>query len=222
MLKIWGRPTSICTQRVLWACTEAGVEFELTLSSATMGPEGHVSTGTRPYGNVDAPWYRSMNPNATVPTIDDDGFVLWESNAIVGYVAQKYAPERLFGADPEVFAVASQWMAWTNERLEPALHTLVMHRVRLAEPERRPSQVDEAAREISPWLQILDRRLSTHAYVAGDAFTIGDIPAGCAAYRWKLFDIEGADTPNVDEWLDRLGARDGFERHVAPREAHLG
>ena len=83
MLRIWGRPTSICTQRVLWAAVEAGRDFELILASATMGENGHVSTGAAPFGVVDSAAYREMNPNGTIPTIDDDGFVLWESNAIV-------------------------------------------------------------------------------------------------------------------------------------------
>ncbi len=86
-LRIWGRPNSIHTQRVLWTCAEADLSFELTLASATMGPKGHVSGGNPPYGIVDTQEYRAMNPNGTVPTIDDNGFVLWESNVIVRYLA---------------------------------------------------------------------------------------------------------------------------------------
>jgi glutathione S-transferase len=221
MLKIWGRPNSICTQRVLWACVEANVEFDLTFASATMGPDGHVSAGATPYGIVDTPWYEAMNPNRTVPTVDDDGFVLWESNAIVGYVAAKYGPMALFGDDPETFARASQWMAWTNEHLEPPLHVLVMELVRLPEDRRSAANVDSAARGISPWLELLDRHLSERAYVTGERFTMGDIPTGAAAYRWKLFGVDGPETPHIDGWLARLAARKGFRQHVEPRSSHL-
>jgi hypothetical protein len=77
MIRVWGRPTSIHTQRVLWALTDADLGYELILASATMGPQGHVSKGGAPFGVVDTPAYRAKNPNGTVPTIEDDGFVLY-------------------------------------------------------------------------------------------------------------------------------------------------
>ena len=98
MIRIWGRPNSICTQRVLWACAEADLDFDLTLASGTMGPDGHVSRGGQPFGLVDTDAYRAMNPNGTVPTFDDGGTVLWDSVAIVSYLALKYAPEQLYQA----------------------------------------------------------------------------------------------------------------------------
>ena len=122
MLKLWGRPTSTNTQRVLWTLAEAGVPYELTLASATMGAGGHISLGNAAYGTVDTAAYRAMNPNGTIPTIDDGGFVLWESNAIVAYLARRYAPEKLFGDDENTFARAVQWMSWTNYSMDPSMH----------------------------------------------------------------------------------------------------
>ena len=126
MLKIWGRRNSVHTQRVLWACEEAGLQFDLILASATMGPDGHVSGGGSAFGVVDTPEYRTINPNGTIPTIDDNGYILWESNSISRYLAQTYAPKALFGDDIRTLGLASQWMDWTNTQLEPALHILVM------------------------------------------------------------------------------------------------
>ena len=223
-IRIWGRPTSICTQRVLWACVEAGVEFDLILTSGTMGPAGHVSTGAPPYGNVDTPWYRSMNPNGTVPTIDDDGFILWESVAIVGYLAAKYGRGTLVDDRPETFARALAWMAWTNEHLEPPLHTLVMERSRLREDLRTPGAGAEAARGMAPALEILDAHLARGPYVAGERFSLGDVAPGAAAYRWKILAGRrgsGPATPRLDAWLVRLAAREGFRRHVASAELHV-
>ena len=91
MLKIWGRPTSACTQKALWGLEETEIDYELILASGTMGPDGHVSKGGAAFGLVDTAEYRSMNPNGTVPTINDDGFTLWESNVIVRYLSMKYA-----------------------------------------------------------------------------------------------------------------------------------
>ena len=221
MIRIWGRPTSICTQRVLWACVEAGVEFELTLASGTMGPDGHVSTGAEPYGSVDAPWYRSMNPNGTVPTVEDGEYVLWESNAIVTYLGLRHGLGTLVDGSPESLGRAVQWMSWTNEHLEPHLHTLVMELRRLRDDLRTPGAVEGAVRGISPALEILDAQLAASAYVAGDRFSMGDIPAAAAARRWQVFARAGPATPHVDAWLERLGHREGFRRHIAPPELHV-
>lgn len=221
MLKIWGRRNSIHTQRVLWICTEIGLPFELILASATMGPDGHISGGGGAFGVVDTAEYRAMNPNGTIPTIDDDGFVLWESNTICRYLAQTHDPQALFGDDLKTLGLASQWMDWTNTQLEPALHILVMELVRLAEDERNPANVEETRRGVLPALQRLDNHLGTRPYVAGDRFTIGDIAPAATSYRWTLFDLDGPPMPNLAAWLSRLGERDGFREHVAPPEYHL-
>ena len=100
-----GRPTSINTQRVLWALADSDIPHELILASATMGPNGHVSKGGVAFGVVNTPAYRAMNPNGTMPTIDDDGFILWESSAILVWLALKRAPEVLSGGcDPRRLA----------------------------------------------------------------------------------------------------------------------
>ena len=221
MIRIWGRPTSICTQRVLWACVETDVEFELTLASGTMGPDGHVSTGAAPYGGVDAPRYRAMNPNGTVPTIDDGGCVLWESNAIVAYLGLRYGHGTLVDGSSETFARAVQWMSWTNEHLEPHLHVLVMELSRLRDDLRTPGAVGAAIRGITPALEILNAHLADNAYVAGDRFSMGDIPAGAAARRWQVFAQPGPTTPHLDAWLERLAEREGFSRHVASPDLHV-
>lgn len=220
-LRIWGRPNSIHTQRVLWTCAEAGLPFELILASATMGPEGHVSAGGAPFGVVDTPEYRKMNPNGTVPTMDDSGFVLWESNVIARYLAQKYAPAKLFGDSLETLGLASQWMDWTNARLEPVLHILVMELVRLPADQRDAANRQTACRDILPSLQLLDHHLAERPYVAGATFTVGDIPPGAAVYRWTCFRQESPALPHLEAWQARLTERPGFQRHVAPRANHL-
>lgn len=222
MLRIWGRPTSTCTMRVLWTCAEAGVPFDLTLASATMGAAGHVSRGGAAFGVVDTPAYRAMNPNGTIPTIDDGGFVLWESNAIVGYVAQTYAPAHLFGADARRFALGMQWMGWENEHLEPPLHTLVMELVRL-DPDRRDASAAENARQRAiDALQVLDGVLTRQPYLAGDRFSMADIPTGIGVHRWLLLDLERPSMPALEAWHERLTTRRGFREHVLPADRHLG
>ena len=220
MIKIWGRPTSINTQRVLWALADADLPYELTLASATMGPQGHVSKGGTPFGVVNTPAYLAMNPNGTVPTIDDNGLILWESNAILMWLALRHAPDLLSG-DAQQLARAVQWMTWINGRVEPLLHTLVMELVRLPEDKRDPAKVEQARIEMIDALGMLEAFLADQPNVAGNRFTIGDIPTGAAVYRWLVFDLERPSMPKIAAWQARLAEHKGFCLHVAPREFHL-
>jgi glutathione S-transferase len=220
MIKIWGRPTSIHTQRVLWALADADLPYELTLASATMGPQGHVSKGGTPFGVVNTPAYLAMNPNGTVPTIDDNGLILWESNAILTWLALTHAPDLLSG-DATQLARAVQWMTWINGRVEPLLHTLVMELVRLPEGKCDPAKVEQARIEMIDALGMLEAYLADQPYVAGNRFTIGDIPTGAAVYRWLIFDLERPSMPKIAAWQARLAEHKGFRLHVAPREYHL-
>ena len=218
MLKIWGRPTSTCTMKVLWTCEEAGLPFQLILASATMGPQGHISRGP-PYGVVDTPTYRAMNPNGTVPTIDEDGFILWESNTIVRYLARRHAPF-LYGNDERTFALASQWMDWETQ-LVPFLHTLVMEMVRLPPEGRTPESVNAALRGMEPLLQILENTLGKQTFLAGPAFSTADICLGANLARWFIFDLQRPGTPNLEAWMGKLRQRPAYQTHIADPSLHL-
>ena len=221
MLTIWGRPTSAMTQKVLWALGEIGLEFELILASGTMGPGGSIDKGNEPYGFVDTPAYRAMNPNGTVPTIKDGEFTLWESNSIVSYLAMKYAPELMYGADIETFASASRWMDWEGNVFLPHQHTLVMHLVRLPPEERDPEAVEGARQALLKPLQIIEEQLARTPFMTGDRFTMGDIPVGMRVHRWFLFDLETPDMPNLRRWYDVIRRRPAFLEHIADPALHL-
>jgi len=220
MMKIWGRPTSIHTQRVLWALADADLPYELTLASATMGPQAHVSKGGTPFGVVNTPAYLALNPNGTVPTIDDNGLILWESNAILMWLALRHAPDLLSG-DAQQLARAVQWMTWTNGRVEPLLHTLVMELVRLPQAQRDPAKIEQTRIAMVQALRVLEAHLADQPYIAGNRFTLGDIPTGAAVYRWLVFDLQGPPMPKIASWQTRLAEHKGFRLHVAPREFHL-
>ena len=220
-VKVWGRPTSTNTQRVLWTLVEAEVPYELILASATTGANGYVWQGKTPYGIVDTQAYLSMNPNGTIPTIEDGGFILWESNAIVAYLARRYAPDRLYGDSETTFARALQWMIWTNYSLDPALHALIMHLQRLPANQRSAETVESSRREVIRKLELMETQLGGSRYFAGDRFTIGDIALGISAQRFFHFALARPPLTRMQSWLARLGERKGFCTHVAPREKHL-
>ena len=221
LLKIWGRPTSTNTQRVLWALVEAEVPYELALASATTGEKGYVWQGEVPFGIVDTAAYRSMNPNGAIPTIDDGGFILWESNAIVAYLARRYAPDRLFGGNEVTFARALQWMIWANYSMDPALHALILHLERLPASQRSAETVEASRRDVVRKLELMEAQLARSGYFAGDVFTLGDIPLGISTQRFFHFELERPVLPRIEVWLARLREREGFRAHVAPLEMHL-
>ena len=221
MLRLWGRPTSARTQKVLWTLAEIGLDFEFILASATMGPGGHVSKGNQPFGIVDTAQYRALNPNGRVPTIDDNGFVLWESNSIVRYLAMQYAPEALYGNDIKTFASASRWLDWENNELLPPQHELVMHLIRLPEAQRDARCLEHARRAFLKALTIAETQLGRTRYIAGDNFTYGDIALGIRVHRWFLFGLERPAMPHVERFYAAVQARPAFQKWTADPAHHL-
>lgn len=219
MIRIWGRPTSTCSERVLWALEEAGCPYELVLASNFMGPAGPVAQGNAPFGIVDTPEYLALNPNGTIPTIDDDGTIIWDSNAILVHIASKPGP--LNATSRATLVRAIQWMGWANEFLEPPLHTLVMHVSRLRPDARDARKVEEARRSLVKPLGILDRHLGSQDFVCGPAFSIGDIPSGIDFHRLTVLGLEMPSFPRIAGWYERLKQRPAFQRHVAPAEFHI-
>jgi len=219
-IKLWGRHSSARTQKVLLALTELGLDFDLTLASATMGPKGHVAKGNESYGVVDTPEYRAMNPNGTVPTIDDGGFVLWESNAIVQYLGMTYNPGLFYGESVQRFASASRWMLWENNELIGPMHNYVKHTIRFPEEMRDPALVEESLKKlISSW-RIVDEQLGRTRYIAADDWSMGDIPMSIRVHRWHLLEPEAPAFPNITRYYDDLRSRPSFQV-IADPQMHL-
>ena len=200
MLKIWGRTTSSNVQKVLWCVDELGLPFE------------RVDIGG-PFGGNKEPAYLALNPNGLVPTIEDDGVVLWESNTILRYFATKHG--KLAPAAPAARAQVEKWMDWQLSVLNGAMVPLFLGYIRTP-AEKRDAAALEAARQvaINSWT-ILDRQLAGKPFVGGDAFTIGDIPVGVWAWRWFSLPFERPDLPDLRAWYERLAARPGYKKHVA-------
>ena len=166
MLKIWGRTSSINVQKVMWAVTELGLAHQ------------RVDAGLH-YGGVNEPWYRAMNPNGRVPLIDDDGFVLWESNAIVRYLAAKHGSGTLWPTDLRVRAGADRWMDWATTTMAPIMTPLFWGMIRTAPEKRNPQAIEADRLKMEEVMAILDAALAVRPYLAGDTFSMGDIPVGC-------------------------------------------
>ena len=201
MLVVWGRKNSVNVQKVLWCCEEIGLEYERKDAGGA-------------FGVVNTPGYRNLNPNRLVPTIDDDGVVLWESNAVVRYLAAKYGSSGLWPDDLAKRAGADRWMDWQQTTFWPAIRPLFMGLVRTPPEQRDARAIEESRAKTGDVLGILDRYLESRAFVAGDAFTMGDIPLGSAIWRWMALPIERHARPNVERWFDALSRRSAFKSVV--------
>jgi glutathione S-transferase len=219
-ITLWGRHSSARTQKVLLALAELGLDFEMILASATMGALGHVAKGNKAYGVVDTPEYLAMNPNGTVPTIKDGGFVLWESNAIVQYLGMTYDPGLFYGESIERFASASRWMLWENNELIGPMHNYVKHTIRFPEELRDPALVEESRKKlISAW-KIVDDQLGRTRYIASDDWSMGDIPMTIRVHRWYLLKADAPSFPNIERYYGDLQSRPAFEA-IADPQMHL-
>jgi glutathione S-transferase len=201
MLVIWGRNNSVNVQKVLWCCEEMGLGYE------------RIDAGGA-FGVVNTPQYRGLNPNGLVPTIDDDGFVLWESHAIVRYLAAKQAPGSLWPEDLRIRAEADRWMDWQHTTFWPAIRTLFLGLVRTAPEQRDPRALEESRSKTAEVLGVVDARLKTAEYLAGGSFTIGDIALGCGIWRWMALPIERPALPGVQRWFESLARRPAYRKVV--------
>ena len=201
MLKLWGRVNSINVQKVLWALEELGVPYE------------RVDAGLQ-FGVVNEPFYRKMNPNGRVPTLEDEGLVLWESNAIVRYLAGKHGQGSLWPADARARADADRWMDWCTSTLAPAMTPVFWGLVRTPPEQRDAAKIAAGVEQCAKALELFDACLADRQHVAG-GFTMGDIPVGTFVHRWYALPVKHATLANVEAYYARLKARPAYARHVA-------
>jgi glutathione S-transferase len=159
------------------------------------------------FGGNDTPRYLAMNPNGLVPVIEDDGFVMAESNAIVRYLAARHRALALWPEDVRSRAEIDRWMEWQSTEYTPAMRDVFWQLVRVP-ADKRDAGAIEASRAKSERLSgILDSLLSTRPYVAGEAFTLADIVVGCAAHRWLALPIERRPRPHLERWYAAIKSR---------------
>ena len=201
MLRILGRDTSSNVQKVLWAAGELGLDFE------------REDIGGR-FGGNDTAEYLALNPNGYVPTLMEGDYTLWESNSIVRYLAASHGAGTLWPTDPRIRGSAERWMDWQIATLSPTMVTVFRGLVRTPPEERDMARIAAARDRTARLFGILDAALAGSEYVAGDVFSIGDIPVGIAAYRWYHLDIEREDFANLARWYGRLAERPAYREHI--------
>jgi len=201
MITVWGRRNSMNVQKVLWALGELDLPFE------------RLNVGGS-FGGNDATSFRAMNPNGLVPVIKDGDIVMYESNAIVRYLAARYGHNGLKPRDSMSLALAEQWMDWTQITLGPHVGTLFMQRVRTARAKQNPAAIDNAIAQLQRILPVADEALAKSPYIAGEELTFGDIPLGVMAWRLNAVDWPRPALANLRRWFERLQERAAYREWV--------
>ena len=172
------------------------------------------------FGGTDTPEYLAMNPNKVVPTLVEQGpegdFVLWESNAILRYLADTHAAgTHWWPADARQRALIGQWMDWQHTVLGAPMTVVFWNLVRFAPEKRDMAAVEAATAKLCGIYGILDAVLTRRDFVAGPEVTPADIAIGAHAHRWFSFAIDRPAMPGLEAWYRRMLDRPAYRTHVA-------
>lgn len=196
MLHLWGRMSSINVRKVVWAAQELGLPLQRTDAGGT-------------FGLVREPDYLRRNPNGLVPLMDDGSAVLWASNTIVRYLCAKHSLGHLYPEDLPTRFVAEQWMDWQQTTLNPAGRDAFLQWIRTSAEQRRPDWIAASVAQTEPLLALLDAHLSRQPFMAGDRFTMADIPVGCEIHRWWGLPQARPAHEHLQRWYGAVLARPG-------------
>ncbi len=203
MLTVYGRADSSNVQAVMWCIAELGL------------PHQRYNIGHR-FGGTDTPIFITMNPNRNVPVlVDANGPALWESGAILRYLANRYANAPFWPSDPSDRAQIDKWAEWSKVSVAVNFTVPIFWAVvRTPAKARNYKTLKQAVHKFEDRLKIADQQLSQHPYLAGDDFSLADILLGHILYRYFDIDIERADLPHLHEYYDRLTLRPQYQTHV--------
>ena len=216
MLKLWGRSSSSNVQKVRWLCAELNIPYQQTEIGG-------------PFGGNNEATYRALNPNGLVPTIEDDDFVLWESNAILRYLCNKHQARgnqlaiqragELYPTEMRRRADVDRWLDWGNTTMGPALLAAFWGLIRTPKDQRDTAAIAASAKKTAECLAIIEQRLEGHDFICGKQLTLGDIPIAIHTYRWMNLPFENVDyqrpeLPRVKAWYKRLTVRDPYRLSV--------
>jgi glutathione S-transferase len=193
-LHIWGRMSSVNVKKVVWTAQELGLDFQRTEAGGQ-------------FGVVKTPEYMRLNPNSTVPVIEDDSFVLWESNVIVRYLCAKHSSGNLYPTDLRQRFDAERWMEWQQTTVNPVSRPGFWHLIRMPAAERDAAVIAESNAAMESLMAMLDAHLAQREFMVGDSFTMADIPLGCEVHRWFGLPQPRQSRPNIERWYAGISAR---------------
>ncbi|EAM6532021.1 glutathione S-transferase family protein [Salmonella enterica] len=203
MITLWGRNNSTNVKKVLWTLEELELPYDQILAGGKFGV------------NQDAD-YLAMNPNGLVPLLKDDetNLLLWESNAIVRYLAAQYGQNRLWVDNPARRAEGEKWMDWANQTLSPAHRVILMGLVRTPPEKRDRAAIEVGIGKCDSLFALLDDALARQTWFSGDSFGTGDIAIAPFVYNLLNVGLSWAPRPNLERWYQQLTERPAFRKVV--------
>ena len=193
-LHIWGRMSSINVKKVVWTAQELGLEFQRTEAGGM-------------FGVVKTDDYLRLNPNATVPVIDDNGFILWESNTIVRYLSAQHSNGNFYPTDLRERFDAERWMDWQQTSVNPASRPGFWQLVRTPPEQRNASVIAASNLAVESMMATLDAHLEHRSFMVGERFTMADIPLACEVHRWFGLAQARQSRPHIERWYAGISAR---------------
>jgi glutathione S-transferase len=198
---IWGRRCSFNVQKVLWTLDELGLPYE------------HRNAGGS-FGGLDTPEFLAMNPHGKVPVLQDGSVVVWESNSIIRYLCASYGVGSLWQISPEARSLSDRWIDWSATTLQPSFLKLFWGYYRTPTDRRNHQEIEAARTDCLMHYRKLNAHLSKQLYLAGDRFSMADIPAGTTLHRYFTMGVEVEQPHEVMNWYVRLQDRPAFQKHI--------
>ncbi|HFZ8995170.1 TPA: glutathione S-transferase family protein [Citrobacter freundii] len=203
MITLWGRNNSTNVKKVLWTLEELGLPYTQILAGGQHGL------------NKDAE-YLAMNPNGLVPLLRDDetDLLLWESNAIVRYLAAQYGKDLLWVDSPARRAEGEKWMDWANQTLSPAHRVVLFGLIRTPAEQRDRAAIDAGIEHCDRLFGLLDQALASQRWFSGEAFGTGDIAIAPFVYNLFNMGLNWTPCPHLERWYQQLTGRPAFVKTV--------
>lgn len=201
MIQLWGRRNAYNVQKVSWILGELDLPFQ------------HIEVGGE-FGGLDQSGFLAMNPNGRIPVLADDGFVIWESNSIVRYLCATYGRNHLWLESPAQRSLVERWMDWELATFQDDFLDLFWSFYRTPEALRNQQKIQQAAERCEKHWVLLDAHLDSLAFLAGDAFTMGDIPVATSLYRYFEMGVPTPEIPNVRRWYQALTKRKAYRENI--------
>ena len=203
MMRVLGRITSINVRKVLWALDELGLAYD------------REDWGL-PIRDPKVPEFLALNPNGQVPVLIDGDFSMWESNAILVYLAERYGMGVLLPDDIQTRAIALQWLGWQVSDLNPAWMYAVLALQRKVPGYDNAERIAESLTRWTARMDILEAELAKgRPFIAGDSFSIADIAMGLSIHRWFCLPAEKKAMPATEDYYRRLMAREAGARWMS-------
>ena len=212
-LKLHAFPLSPRGFKVLVVANHIGIDYEFCLCDLRNG-------GQR------TPEFAALNPNQKMPVLEDGAFSLWESNAIIHYIAARQSDSGMMGADAQARADVLRWLFWESTTWDPACATLVYENAvkglfGLGEPD--PAEVEKGLQRFNAAARILNAQLTGRAFIRGAQITLADFAVGSALTATQMAKLPVDSYPEIKRWSDQLQAlpawRQTLEMQALPAAA---